>query len=411
MKKDIKWLEDNKLIIFKVITGSQAYKTNTETSDTDIRGVYIAPLEDLYTENIIDDICDDKNDECYYEIGKFISLLSVQNPSMLEILNSPKDCILYQHDIFNILLDNKNLFLTKHCAKTFGGYANSQIKKAKGLDKKLNWEGEKIKRKDPMDFCYLLQESNTIPLKKYLIDNKLDSLFCGLSKVNHTQDIYSVYYDFTSNNMFNITRSKLKRKWSIFKIKFANLINFNGFKIIKGKDVMGFGGIGLENSNTIRCSSIPKNFTDFIGYISYNESAYSRHCREYSSYQKWLKERNEQRFIDVKGHNQTNGKNNLIDGKNLLHCVRLLRMAKEIGEDKGVIIKRNDFKYLLDIKKGNINLNDILKESSEIMDKLNDLFENSNLPDDIDLNKVNSFLFKIRNSFHTYLPFTKEINI
>ena len=403
MKKDIKWLEDNNLIIFKVITGSQAYGTNTETSDTDIRGVYISPIEDLYTGNIVEDISDKKNDECYYELGKFISLLSVQNPSMLEILNSPKECILYKHDLFDLLLNNKDLFLTKHCSKTFGGYANTQIKKAKGLDKKLNWEGERIKRKDPMDFCYLLQENNTIPLKKYLIDNKLDSLFCGVSKVNHTQDIYSLYYDFISNNMFNITRDKFKRKWSIFKVKFGNLVNLNGFRIIKGKDVMGFGGIGLEKSNTIRCSSIPKDCSDFIGYISYNESAYSRHCKEYGSYLKWLSERNEQRYIDVKGHGQTlTGKNNLIDGKNLLHCVRLLRMAKEIGEDKGIIIKRPDYKYLLDIKKGNINLNDILKESSEIMDKLDKTFSNSKLPDDIDLKKVDSILYSIRNSFYRF---------
>jgi hypothetical protein len=39
-------------------------------------------------------------------------------------------------------------------------------------------------------------------------------------------------------------------------------------------------------------------------------------------------ERNLQRWVDVKSHDQK------IDGKNMMHCYRLVQMAREIAEGK-----------------------------------------------------------------------------
>lgn len=402
MKKDIKWLRDNNLIIFEAISGSQAYGTNTSTSDEDRRGIYVAPLEDILSGNVVDQINDEKNDVVFYEIGKLLKLLSVQNPSMLELLNTPEDCIVYKHPIYQTILDNKDLFITKGCAKTFGGYAHSQIKKAKGTDKKQNWEMDRVVRKEPIDFAYYFDNNNSIPLRKFLDDNGLDQKFCGLSKMNHTRDSYSLWYDFESHSMYNEKMGKYRNLLNRFLHRLRNFLTFQGFKIIKGKNVLGFNGIGFEDSNTIRTSSIPKDLSHryFLGYITYNEDVYSKHCDDYNSYEKWLKDRNEARFIDTINHGQKDNRNQKIDSKNLLHCVRLLRMAKEISEGKGIIIRRPDAKYLLDIRKGLFDLNQIIEESEILIKNINDNFKTSTLPEYVNLNIVNDILINIRKEIY-----------
>jgi hypothetical protein len=384
------------------IRGSHAYGTNTETSDTDFVGVYVQNEEDIYGFNYKEQINDDKNDMVFYEIKRFLELLSKQNPNTLELLNTPEDCIVYKHPIYQTILDNKDMFITKGCAKTFGGYAQSQIKKAKGTDKKQNWEMDRVVRKEPIDFAYIFRGTNSRPLRNFLDDNGLDQKFCGLSKMNHSRDSYALYYDFESHSMYNEKMPLYIREINKFVYRLVNFLSFEGFKIIKGKNVLGFNGIGFEDSNTIRTSSIPKNLSGgyFLGYISYNEDSYSNHCNDYYSYEKWLKERNEARFVDVQNNGQKDNRDMKIDGKNLLHCVRLLRMAKEISEGKGIVIRRPDAKYLLDIRKGQFDLNQIIEESETIIKTINENFKTSTLPEAVDLDKVNDILINIRKEIY-----------
>ena len=81
-------------------------------------------------------------DEVYYEVRRFIELLGSANPTVLEMLYSPEDCILGKEPEWDILMKYRSEFLTKKCQYSFGGYAIQQIKKAKGLNKKMNWEKE-----------------------------------------------------------------------------------------------------------------------------------------------------------------------------------------------------------------------------------------------------------------------------
>lgn len=64
-------------------------------------------------------------------------MLQSANPAMLDLLFMPEDCIVEKHTAFELILQNRDKFLTKKCLRSFGGYAVAQIKKAKGLDKKL----------------------------------------------------------------------------------------------------------------------------------------------------------------------------------------------------------------------------------------------------------------------------------
>ena len=84
MQLTVQDLKDKGLLLFEAISGSRAYGTNKETSDTDYRGVYILPLDNLLGFEYIEQVSDATNDAVYYELGRFLHLLQTQNPNIIE---------------------------------------------------------------------------------------------------------------------------------------------------------------------------------------------------------------------------------------------------------------------------------------------------------------------------------------
>jgi uncharacterized protein len=365
MKNFISTLPENYKFLFVYKRGSHAYGTNIETSDEDYGGVYIQPLNDILGFGYKEQINDNKNDTVFYEVKRFLELISSNNPNTLEALSVPEDCIIYKDPVFDEILKHKSDFVTKVCAKSFAGYAIQQIRKAQGQDKKQNWEKDRMTRKTPLDFCYFHFVSSSIPLTDYLKQKAMDQRFCGLSKVPHSRDTYALYYDFGAEETDD-------------SIHYPKL---------------GFRGIAFEDSNDIRLSSIPKE-APFCGFVSYNKDGYTMHCNDYKSYQEWVKNRNDARWVDVKSHGQK------IDGKNILHLVRLLRMSKEIALGKGLIIRRPDADELIKIRMGEVDLQTIIDQSQNDIKEIDLLYENCNLPDEVDKNLVNNLLLKIRKEIY-----------
>lgn len=340
-------------IIYKAIVGSQAYGTSTLESDIDYKGIYIQSIDDLIGFNYNEQINVTK-DETYYELRRFLGLLKTANPTVLEMIFMPDECIVEKHPIMDILFKHRDKFLTKQCRNSFGGYAIAQIKKAGGLDKKMNWEKEKMVRKTPLDFIYVHDNGKTISLQPWLEKNCLKQEYCGLVVLNHMRDVYSLFYSYN---------------------------NVNNYK-----------GIIVENSNSLRLSSVPIHEVP-KAVIYYNKDGYSTHCRDYKEYQEWLDKRNTQRYVDSKNHGQ------MIDGKNLLHCRRLLDMAMEIATDKTINVKRPNGDSLIDIRKGNVILADIVKQAEIDIKKLDELYRNSDLPDSVDDDFVNQLLLEMRHAY------------
>nr|WP_317164545.1 hypothetical protein [Chryseobacterium sp. POL2] len=92
-------------------------------------------------------------------------------------------------------------FLSKLCKDIFGGYASAQIQKARGLKKKIVNLLEK-ERKDVLDFCFILQESASIPCKNWLAENKFSQEKCGLVKIPNSKGMFGLYYDFEDNKNY-----------------------------------------------------------------------------------------------------------------------------------------------------------------------------------------------------------------
>lgn len=341
------------LIIFEAKMGSVAYGTSTPESDVDIRGVFVQPIDDIIKFGYAEQVSDSTNDVVFYELKRFLDLLEKNNPNILELLSPPEDCIIHKNPLYDLIIENRDKFITKECKWTFSGYAIQQIKKAQGYNKKINWEESEFTRKGILDFCYILKDGGSVPLNIYLKNlpnpEKSDHRNFGLAKIDHARDLYAMYY------------------------------------------LPGSGIIGSENANDVQLSSIPKG-SYLEGYLSFNKDGYSSHCKKYSEYQTWLKNRNENRFKMNKAH----GKN--YDSKNMMHCVRLLTMGIEIAEGKGIVVRRSsdEIKNLMSIRHGEMEFNQLMEISTSLSSKLDESYRISNLPDRADSNIKHQLLYKIR---------------
>jgi predicted nucleotidyltransferase len=388
------YLKENNCILYECIVGSQAYATNVETSDIDKKFVYILPEDCILGTGYIEQINVNK-DYVGWEIRRFLELMGSNNPTVLELLNSPEDCIVSKHPLFDLIISHKDEFITKICKDSFGGYARQQISKAKGLNKKQNWEKDKVTRKDVLDFCYVIEGHKSIPMKVFL-NNYYDQKFCGVVNIPNARDMYALYYDDEAHRCFHpllSEKSKVERKEYL--LSKGRAFGF-GFKGITKKGE----GANVAESNQLRLSSIPK--VDQLGHevkpiaiFTYNKDGYSSHCKDYKEYQEWLENRNETRYVETKEHGQR------IDGKNMMHCIRLIRMAQEIGAGKGINVRRSDAEELLSIRRGEVDLDNLIQMADQAIEEMDSIFDNSDLPKKVDSGLVNSLLIKIRKDFYS----------
>ncbi|MBX9782861.1 MAG: nucleotidyltransferase domain-containing protein [Chitinophagaceae bacterium] len=347
----LEWIKNNGHLVFEAITGSKAYGLDTATSDTDIRGVYILPKEVFYSVEYPEQVSNETNDIVYYELRRFVELLSKNNPNIMELLNVPENCVLYKHPIMDEI--KQELFLSKLCEKTFANYAFTQIKKAYGLEKKIvNPMDEE--RKQVQDFCYVYAGRQSVPLQQFLNEGGFDEQKLGLAAVAHLKDCYNMYY--------------------------SDSIAYNGI-------------VRKEEANDVCLSSIPKGETP-IGMLYFNKDGYSIYCKRHKEYWDWVDKRNEERYQTTMRH----GKN--YDSKNMMHVFRLLLMAKEIATEGKINVFRKDRDFLLGIKHGKFEYDELVLKAEQLKNELPDLFEQSSLQEQPDLKKINEMLIKIRKVYY-----------
>lgn len=349
----IKDLKDQKLLLFECLSGSKAYGLDMPQSDTDIKGIYYMPKEMFFGLKYIPQISNESNDEVYYEIGRFIELLIKNNPNILEILATPEDCILYKHPVMDKL--NITMPLSKLCKDTFGGYALTQIRKAKGLNKKILNPMPKT-RKTVLDFCFITVNHSSVRAKTWFAKNSIPQANCGLSKIPNAKDLYALFYD---------EEKKLNYK----------------------------GIANKEAANDVSISSIPTGEHE-IAYFFFNKDSYSSYCKEYNEYWEWVEKRNEDRYRLNKNH----GKD--YDSKNMMHTIRLLQVALEIVRDGELNVKRPNREELLTIKRGELDYDEVLKKAEFLMEQIEQETIKSKLMDKPDASLIESLLVEMRSELY-----------
>jgi hypothetical protein len=346
-------LRDKGLIVLECISGSRSYGLDLPGSDTDLKGVFVLPEEDYYGLNYLEQVSSEKSDEVFYELKRFFELLKRNNPNIIELLGISAEFILYKHPLMDLV--KPELFLSRLSQQSFANYAISQIKKAKGLNKKINKPMDE-ERKNILHFCFVMQGSGSLPLIQWLRQNGLEEQDCGLAAIDHMRDVYALFAD----------RSRT--------------LDYKGI-------------MGSDLSNDVRLSSIPKEETP-LTYLYFNKDGYSVYCKDYKSYWEWVNKRNELRYQSTMQHGKS------YDAKNMMHVFRLLDMALEIAEGKGVITKRPNRGFLLAIRSGQFEYEELVNLAEQKMEMIEKLYQQSSLPEAPDAQKVSGLLAEMRRRFY-----------
>lgn len=316
----------NVKILLAFVRGSQMYGTATANSDVDITFVYRQDTKDILKGNYKEQITVGGNDIVGYEIERFLNLLSVNNPNMLESLDIPADCMIYKHSSMDIVL-NQEIWLSRLIENSILGYANSQIKKATGLEKNMN-NPQPRERKSILEFCYVVQDGNTVPfldffeVYDYYHEGKSDYNKWGLVKMDNGKQLYALYPN--------------------------------------SKDEF-YRGLVKEDSVNLRISNVENTEFEKTSYtFVYNLDGFEVHCKQHKAYWEWVDERNPERHLT----NQSHGKN--YDSKNMMHLYRLLNMAYKISQGGLLQVRDDNVSELMRIRKGEIEY-DVLIEQAELM--------------------------------------------
>ena len=432
-------IQEKNLLLYSYVRGSTCQGTSTPLSDIDKGGIFMAPAEQIIGLGLDyqDQISNETNDIVWYELQKFMNLLLKSNPTVLEALFVDDKYVEYEHPIMTEIKKHRDKFLTKKCFDSFFSYAKSQIKKARGLNKKINWDIPE--RKGILDFTYTFYKQGSSKIQNWLEYRNLKQKYCGLVNVPNMHDNYSVFYDWGNHFLNeNVTFKDLKEAYlddnvydtinivkrlkngeknlnllkKLRKAQFKNMVNFimekydlrstsayfPKMKTLRrlnewfyNQKPIGYKGMTNEEetSNELRLSSVEKDVLP-ICQISYNKDGYSSHCVDYKNQKEWEANRNPQRYLENKGK--------MFDRKNVAHSVRLLHMGLELAKTGQFNVDRTniDRDFILNIRLGNTSYEEIIDYIEGKKDEMEKAMAESTIPDKIDVEFVNDLLLKIR---------------
>jgi hypothetical protein len=124
--------------VYACVTGSRAFGLATDSSDTDRRGVFVAPTPLFWRfEKPPTHVTGPLDEQFSWEIERFCTLALRANPNLLECLYSP--LVDYADTVGRELLDLRGAFLSRQAHATFRGYAAQQLGK---LEADIRTHGE-----------------------------------------------------------------------------------------------------------------------------------------------------------------------------------------------------------------------------------------------------------------------------
>lgn len=311
---------DDPKVIFRGIVGSHAYGTANENSDVDTRGIFIVPSCEYARLSLPPkQVSDAKNDHTYFSLLRFCELMAESNPTTMEMLYLPTDCILKTTAAFEHLASRRGLFITQRAVESHVGYAVSQMKKAKGCNKRV-WNPWPEEPPSPEDYSVFISDARKHP--KPLKASDVDLANCKAAPLSKgvTSDMLAVY-DFGEPT---------------------------GGVFRGGKPVL---------------FDIPKSDAERrIGILIFNKQAFESAKRQHQEYWNWRRNRNESRWVQ-----QERGELDY-DAKNMMHLTRLLFSGENIVKYGEPIVRfsGDKLKTLLSIRRGEWSFEKIMDHARTI---------------------------------------------
>jgi predicted nucleotidyltransferase len=341
-------------IIFKALSGSYLYGTNSELSDKDIKGVFLPDLDDLIlnkvtnhyvfstnkNKNTADDI-----DETYYSLHYFFELLSKGDTNALDILfaHTNQDVVIQTSHIWKEIIQNIDKLLTKNI-KSYLGYCKSQCQK-------YSLKGNKLANFHKL--ANFLSRENSY----YLADNE-----------DHT--------------LYHCLNSKLKGD-------FSNKV-LDKFIPKVGEEKIKFTEIDFGDHCYIETADNKESYLVIHG-VKFQLNDWSKTC--FNKVEK---------IIDSYGkRSEESAQNNGNDWKAISHALRVVLQAEEILKTHYLKfpLKHAEFIKNIKYKKSAMNSEEILQLIEDKINEIeNEILPKSNLPDQVDYEWINQFILKVYKS-------------
>ena len=340
---------DNPAVIFRGIVGSHAYGTANAQSDTDVRGVFAVPSREyVRLSPPPKQVSDERNDRTYYSLLRFCELMSEANPTTMEMLYLPPDCILKTTPAFELLVKNRGMFISQRAVESHLGYAVSQIKKARGCNKRV-WNPWPEESPMPEDYCVFLSDVRKFP--KPLKESDVDLGHCLVTCLSKSvaAEIFHVY-DYARDT----------------------------------------GGVFRGGTPVV--ASIPKEDAEKrIGVLIFNKRAFESAKRQHQEYWSWRRHRNETRWVQ-----QERGQLDY-DAKNMMHLTRLLFSGENIVKCGEPIVRFDGEKLetLLAIRRGEWTFDEIMSHAEKIQSEIES--GKGRLPVESDKAKIDELIAEVMN--------------
>lgn len=327
-------IDHSKYLVYKCLAGSHAYGTNIPGSDTDTRGVFIAPPEfTLSCFQSVEQVQSSEIDETIFELKKFLKLSAECNPNIIELLFTDDKNVLFIDPVFKKIRDNRHLFLSKKARHSFSGYAHSQLHRIKGHHK---WIAKPQPAEHPRlgDYCKIVTKNGSVITDPATIRDICQKSFAALTFGGHQFRLFQSP-EFFADKLGVFTDDEIQ---------------------VRGIDV---------------AEDVLDNKAEYIGFLILNMESFKKVYSDWKHYWEWKKNRNPDR---AKLEEQF-----MFDTKHAMHLVRLLKMSEEILEKGEVIVFRPDAQELLDIRNGKFNYQELLDWAEKSEQRLEAMYEKSTL--------------------------------
>jgi predicted nucleotidyltransferase len=340
---NLEWL--HKGLILLVNHGSHAYGLNTPESDLDIKGIAVPPREYFLGFAATFEQAESKEpDMVVFDVRKFFKLAAECNPNIIEVLWGHFDDVRYNTPCGQMLLQSRELFLSKKARHTFSGYAMAQLKRIKTHYRWLKTPPvEPPTRKE-----FGLPEHTVIPA---------DQLAAAQSAITKKLGSWNL------DDMSGLEPAD--------RIRLQNLMAemLTEIEITKDQQYLA----------AARSIGYDENFLRLLDL----ERQYKSRKVEWEQYQNWKATRNVKRAaLEAKSG---------YDTKHAMHLVRLMRMCREILETGQVVVRRPDRDELLAVRGGAWSYEQLIEWAIAEDAKLDDVYQKSPLrhhPDRAALDKL-----------------------
>jgi len=133
---------------------------------------------------------------------------------------------------------------------------------------------------------------------------------------------------------------------------------------------------------------VKRKFIEGLGQAEvFDQLAFDTAHKQWKHYWDWKNNRNPAR-AELE-------ERSLFDTKHAMHLIRLLLVGREILLGEGVKVKRPDRDYLLSIRNGAYNYEEVVARSDELIAELETLYDQAPLPDSPNVEKIDALLVSI----------------